>query len=114
MATPISSYGDGGVYHRGLKIVDKTFPRSHKPVKPNPHSFQGSLKEILKLAGKSAAAYFGAPSSYAAVPITALFSDFGQEGERRLDPDRAAQRLGYKNANHQKLMIEAAKRRGVK
>jgi hypothetical protein len=102
----ISSYGDGGVYHRGLKIVDKTFPRSHTKVKPNPHAFQGTTKEILKLGAKSLGAYFGIPASYAALPVTALFSNFGMEGEKKLNPDRHARLLGYKSKADQELKIK--------
>lgn len=113
---PISSYGDGGVYHRGLKIVDKTFPRTHTKPKNNPssHGYQGGIKETLKLGAKSLASFFGVPASYAAVPITAMFSDFGMEGEKRLNPDRAARLLGYKDKAHQDRMIEEAMKRQLK
>jgi len=109
---PIRSYGDGGVYHRDLKSVSRTFPRTHtKPTPTSGHGFKGDTEEVVKLAVKSLAAYFGVPSSYAAVPVTALFSNFGMEGE---PPDRRAQILGYKDAAHQQMMINDAKARGVK
>lgn len=113
---PVRSYGDGGKYRPSLRTVDRTFPKTHThpsapSVKAGGHGFSGSVGEVTKLAVKSIAAYFGVPSSYAAVPVTALFSNFGMEGE---PPDRKAQLLGYKDAAQQKQMIEAAKARGVK
>ena len=108
---PVSSYGSGGVYHRGLKIVDKTFPRTHTKPKPKAHGYQGTIKETMNLGAKALAAFFGYPPSYAAVPITALFSDFGMEGEKRLDPDRAARLLGYKDKAHQDRMIKEQMKR---
>jgi len=109
---PVRAYGDGGVYHRDIKSTQRTFPRTHtKPKPPSGHGFKGDAGDITKLAIKSLAAYFGVPSSYAAVPVTALFSNFGMEGE---PPDRRAQILGYKDAAHQQMMINDAKARGVK
>ena len=101
----ISSYGDKGVYHRGLKIVDKTFPRTHHPSKPNPHAFKGTTKEVLKLGAKSLGAFFGIPASFAALPVTALFSNFGMAGEKELNPDRHARLLGYKSKKDQDKKI---------
>lgn len=115
MALPLRDYGEGGIYHREKRTVNRTFPRTHtkNPVTPKV-STKGSPQDVLKIGLKALAAYFGYPPSYAAVPVTALFSDFGDAGERRLNPDRAAQRLGYKNAKHQQMMIDAAKRQGIK
>lgn len=108
----IHAYGDRGVYHRDLKSIQRTFPRTHP--KQSSHVFKGTAKETLKLGLKAGSAYLGVPQSYAALPITALFSDFGMEGEKRLNPDRAARLLGYKDANHQQLMIKAHKKKGGK
>lgn len=104
MPTALRAYGDKGVYHRDLKSVQRTFPRTHTKVKAKP-GFQGSPQEILKIAGKSAAAFFGVPSSYASIPITAMFSDFGQAGEERLNPERAARIQGYKSVADKKKRI---------
>lgn len=112
MPTSLRAYGDKGVYHRDLKSVQRTFPRTHTKT-PAKSGFQGTPQEVLKIAGKSAAAYFGYSPSYASVPITALFSDFGQAGEERLNPERAARIQGYKSvADKKKRIADAENKRG--
>jgi hypothetical protein len=107
MGQPLRNYGDGGVYHREKRTIGRTFPGSHLRIKDRPKD-NFKPQDILKLAIKSGAAFFGVPGSYAAVPITALFSDFGMAGEERLDPDRAARLKGYKDKKDQDLTIRHA------
>ena len=105
MSQALRNYGDKGVYHRDLRSVGRTFPRSHLRIKDRPKD-HFKPKDILKLGLKSAAAFFGVPNSYAAVPITSLFSDFGMAGEERLNPDRAARLKGFKGKQDHELKLK--------
>lgn len=89
----------------------KPFPYQHSTQKPG--TTPGSVNDVLKIARDSLFAYFGRPSSYKSVPITAMFSNFGLAGEK---PDVRARLLGYSSAADQQAEIqrmENAKRLGV-
>ena len=105
MSQALRNYGDKGVYHRDLRSVNRTFPRSHLRIKDRPKD-HFKPKDILKLGLKSGAAFFGVPPSYGAVPITSLFSDFGMAGEEGLNPDRAARLKGFKNKKDHDLKLK--------
>jgi outer membrane protein assembly factor BamA len=105
MSQSLRNYGDGGVFHREKRTVQRTFPRTHLKTPPKKTDYSNP-KDLLKLGMKTAAAYVGMPNSYAAVPITSLFSDFGMAGEERLNPNRAAQLKGFKNKKDQDLRVK--------
>ena len=105
MSQALKNYGDGGVYHRDLRSVGRTFPRSHLKIKDRPKD-NLKPKDILKLGVKTMGSFLGIPASYAAVPVTSLFSDFGMAGEERLNPDRAARLKGFKSKKDQDQLIK--------
>ena len=105
MSQALRNYGDKGVYHRDLRSVGRTFPRSHLRIKDRPKD-NFKPKDILKLGVKTLGSYLGIPASYAAIPVTSMFSNFGMAGEEKLNPDRAARLKGYKDKKDQDLTIK--------
>lgn len=108
MPTPVSSYGDSGVYRRGLRIVDRTFPRTHKPVKSN-FGMTGSLKDIRKMAISGLkSSTIGLPGNHPYASMAFLMKMIGSTPN---EPDRKARQLGFKDAKDQDLQIKNAMNR---
>lgn len=105
MAQSLTPYGTQpkGRVRPGLRIVDRTYPRTHKPVK-SAFGMSGSMKDIQKMAMSGLKSnLLGLPGNH---PYASMAFLLKMMGDTPQDPNAKARQLGYKDAKEQLKRIK--------